>query len=168
MVEWDQTTESGSLARVSAVPNSETLESPTREVVTLYGTPTPEALALALAAAVEARKAGEGTTGTFQVTAAAGAVGDASWLDRRTGEIIKRELSIPLTVLRETAEELLREGGQGIRRLLAGLLMPEWPEGTRRALTLQVAPVAAAPARHSDALEALRVADAENFADADA
>lgn len=168
MVEWDQTTESGSLARVSAVPNTETLESPTREVVTLYGTPTPEALALALAAAVEARKAGEGTTGTFQVTAAAGAVGDASWQDRRTGEIIKRELSIPLTVLRETAEELLREGGQGIRRLLAGLVMPEWPEGTRRALTLQVAAAGTAPTRHSDALEALRVADAENFADDDA
>lgn len=170
MVEWDQTTESGSLARVSAVPNAETLESPTREVVTLYGTPTPESLALAIAAAVEARKAGEGTplaTGTFQVTEADGAVGDASWQDRRTGEIIKRELSIPLTVLRETAHELLTEGGQGIRRLLAGLLMPEWPEGTRRALTLQVA-TAGAPARASDALEALRVADAENFADDDA
>lgn len=169
MVEWDQTNEAGPLARVSAVPNPETLESPTREVVTLYGTPTPESLALAIAAAVEARKAGEGTphTGSFQVTEADGAVGDAAWLDRRTGEVIKRELSIPLTVLRETAAELLNEGGQGIRRLLAGLLMPEWPEGTRRALTLQVA-TAGAAARHSDALEAVRIADAENFTDDDA
>lgn len=169
MVEWDQTTESGALARVAAVPNAETLESPTREVVTLYGTPTPESLALALATSLEVRKAGAGTllaTGEFQVSVADGAVGDGSYHDRRTGEIIRRELSIPLTVLRETAAELLHEGEQGIRRLIAGLLMPEWPEGTRRALTLQVA--SAGAVRHSDALELHRIADAENFADDDA
>ena len=167
MVEWDQTTSAeGSFARVSAVASAETLEHPTREVVTLYGVPTPESLALALAAAVEARKADEDTplaTRDLRVSTAEGAVGDTAWQDRSTGEIIKRELSIPLTVLRETASELLAEGEQGIRRLLAGLLMPEWPEGTRRALTLQVA---TAGGRGSDVtLAQLREADADNFRD---
>lgn len=167
MVEWDQSEPTaGAIARVSAVANAEMLERPTREIVTLYGTPTPESLALALAAAVEIRKASQSplTTGEFDVIRGEGAVGGAAFRDRRTGEIIKRELSIPLTVLRETAEELLAEGGHGIRRLLAGLLMPDWPEGTRRALTLQMAP-AGAPARTSDTLAMLREADAENFAD---
>jgi hypothetical protein len=167
MVEWDQTTSAeGSFARVSAVASAASLEHPTREVVTLYGVPTPESLALALAAAVEARKAGEATplaTRDLRVSTADGAVGDAAWHDRSTGEIIKRELSIPLTVLRETAAELLAEGEQGIRRLLAGLLMPEWPEGTRRALTLQVATAGAATSDVT--LAQLREADADNFRD---
>jgi hypothetical protein len=164
MVEWDQSTESEALARVSAVPSAEMLEEPTRDVVTLFGTPTPESLALALAAAVEAHKAGEGSplaTGEFRVLAADGAVGDGAYQNRQTGETILREVSIPFTVLRETATDLLREGEQGIRRLIAGLLMPEWPAGTRRALTLQVATAGVAP--HGDALELLRIADAENF-----
>lgn len=169
MVEWDQFAgDDASFARVSAVASPETLEAPTREIVTLYGEPTPESLALALAAAVEARRAGDGTvlaSGDLHLSSTAGAVGDASWHDKRTGEIIRRELAIPLTVLRETAAELLAEGGQGIRRLLAGLLMPEWPEGTRRALTLQLA--VAGAARTSDTLAALREADAENFFDED-
>lgn len=167
MVEWDQTTSAeGSIARVSAVASAETLERPTREVVTLYGVPTAESLALALAAALEARRAGEATplaTRDLRVSTADGAVGDSAWHDRRTGEIIRRELSIPLTVLRETARELLEEGEQGIRRLLAGLLMPEWPEGVRRALTLQVATAgAAAP---DITLAQLREADGDNFRD---
>ena len=167
MVEWDQTTSAeGSFARVSAVASAETLEQPTRQVVTLYGVPTPESLALALAAAVEARKAGEATpreTRDLRVSTADGAVGDAAWQDRSTGEIIRREMSIPLTVLRETAAELLAEGGQGIRRLLAGLLMPEWPEGTRRALTLQVATISATGPDVT--LAQMREADADNFRD---
>ena len=168
MVEWDlAATDTTSFARVSSVSSAETLEAPTREFVTLYGAPTPESLALALAAAVEVRKAAEGTlsAGDLRLSESDGAVGGTEWHDRTTGEIIKRELSIPLAVLRETAEELLAEGGQGIRRLLAGLLMPEWPEGTRRALTLQVA--IAGGARHSDQLAALREADAQNFIDED-
>lgn len=166
-VEWDESkTDEQSFARVSAVASRETREAPTREIVTLYGAPTPESLALALAAAVEARRAVEGTTlaaGDLRLTETDGAVGDASWLNRHTGEIIRRELAIPLTVLRETAEELLAEGGQSIRRLLAGLLMPEWPEGTRRALTLQLAVAGGASA--ADTLAAQREADAENFFD---
>lgn len=167
MVEWDESkTDERSFARVSAVASPETLEAPTREIVTLYGAPTPESLALALAAAVEARRAGPGTTlatGDLRLSEADGAVGDASWHNRHTGEIIRRELAIPLTVLRETAAELLAEGGQSIRRLLAGLLMPEWPEGTRRALTLQLAVAAGTSA--ADTLAAQREADAENFFD---
>lgn len=169
MVEWDEsTTDDRSFARVSAVASAETLEAPTRELVTLYGAPTPESLALALAAAVESRRAGEGSTlatRDLRLSEVDGAVGDTSWHDRNTGQIIRQELAIPLTVLRETAAELLAEGGQSIRRLLAGLLMPEWPEGTRRALTLQMAVAGGASA--ADALAAQREADAENFFDED-
>ncbi len=165
-VQWDDTAAgSSSIARVSAVEQRETLESPARDVVTLYGVPTPESLALALAAAVEARKASQVAAALprLDVSEAHGAVGDSAWRDARTGEVIRREMAIPLTVLRETAADLLREGGHAIRRVLAGLLMPDWPEGTRRSLTLQLA-VAGAP-RGSDMLAAMREADAENFAD---
>jgi hypothetical protein len=167
MVQWDDAaTGTTPLARVSAIASREMLEAPSREIVTLYGTPTPESLALALAATLEARKASIGvgfTSGDWSVTEIDGAVGGTEWRDRNTGEIIRRELAIPFNVLRETAHDLLAEGGQGIRRLLAGLLMPDWPEGTIRALTFQLA-VAGAP-RSSDMLAALREADAQNFAD---
>jgi hypothetical protein len=166
MVQWDDTRTTSSFARVSAVASPETLEAPTREIVTLYGSPTPEYLALALAAALEARKVSDGaslTTGELRISEADGAIGDAEWHDRDTGEVIRRELSIPFTVLRETAKDLLAEGGQSIRRLLAGLLMPDWPEGTTRSLTFQLA-VAGAP-RTSDVLAAMREADADNFVD---
>lgn len=169
MVEWDQTTsETESIARVSAVASPETLETPTRELVTLYGVPTPESLALALAAAVEARKASVSSpvaTRDLRLSASSGAVGDSAYTDVRTGEIIRRELSIPLTVLTETASELLAEGGNSIRRLLAGLLMPDWPEGTRRALTLQLAVAGAGRRSDTVTLDALRLADAANFED---
>lgn len=169
MVEWDDAaTQQASFARVNSVASPETLEAPTREIVTLYGTPTPESLALALAAALEARKANEDSileSGQLSLSEQDGAVGDTSWKDRRTGEIIRRELAIPLTVLKETATELLAEGGNTIRSFLAGLLMPEWPEGTRRAMTLQLATVGRG--RSSDALAALREADAQNFIDED-
>jgi hypothetical protein len=152
MVQWDDTRTTSSFARVSAVASPETLEAPTREIVTLYGSPTPEYLALASL-----------TTGELRISEADGAIGDAEWHDRDTGEVIRRELSIPFTVLRETAKDLLAEGGQSIRRLLAGLLMPDWPEGTTRSLTFQLA-VAGAP-RTSDVLAAMREADADNFVD---
>jgi hypothetical protein len=165
MVKWDDAaTGSTPLARVNAIASKETLEAPSREIVTLYGTPTPESLALALAATLEARKAsiGDGfSSGDLSVTETDGAVGGTEWRDRKTGEIIRREMAIPFNVLRETAKDLLAEGGQSIRRLLAGLLMPDWPAGTVRALTFELA-VAGAP-RSSDMLAALREADAENF-----
>ena len=169
MVQWDETTAvPTSFARVSSVASPETLEAPSRDIVTLYGVPTPESLALALAAALESRKAAHEPNALhvlreLSVSESDGAVGDAAWRDRSSGELIKRELTIPLTVLRETAADLLSEGGQAIRRLLAGLLMPDWPEGTRRSLTFQLA--VAGAARNADLLAMLREADAENFRD---
>lgn len=167
MVQWDEsTTQTSAYARVSAVASPETLEAPTREIVTLYGKPTAEALALALAATLEARKTTHGislTTGDLHLTGSEEAGEDAQWHDRATGEVIRRELAIPFAVLKETAQDLLAEGGQSIRRLLAGLLMPEWPEGTRRALSFQL--VEGVAPRNSDMLAAMREADADNFSD---
>lgn len=166
MVQWEQGPgEHPSIARVSSVASYGTLESPSRDVVTLYGQPTPESFALALAAAVEARKGSSAPHATreMNVSESTGAVGDAAWRDHSTGELIRRDLNIPLTVLRETAQDLLAEGGQAIRRLLAGLLMPEWPEGSNRALSFQLA--GGPPQRTSDMLAAVREADAGNFDD---
>ncbi len=168
MVQWDPTEEArAAFARVNAVASPETLESPSREIVTLYGEPTPESFALALAASVEARKRSQAgyTISEIRLTAADGAVGETAYHDVNSGEIIRRELSIPLTVLKETAEEILAEGGQSILRLLAGLRMADWPEGARRALGFQFA--AAPSARTSDTLAAHREADAQNFSDDD-
>ena len=166
MVQWEETTtESPSIARVSSVASPDTLENPSRDVVTLYGVPTPESLALALATAVEARRASHGAEALrdLHVTETDGASGDSRWRDHSTGEVIKQDLQIPLTVLRETAGELLAEGGQAIRRLLAGLLMKDWPAGTRRALTYQLA--TAGPRRNSDVLAKMREADGADFAE---
>src|SRR5689334_7324586 len=94
MVQWEQ--EPGdsrpAIARARSVASLDTAEQPSRDVVTLYGQPTPEGVALALAAAVEARKAGLYTTREFEVTEAKGVVGDAAWRDRSTGELIRRDL----------------------------------------------------------------------------
>lgn len=165
MVQWEQDPGNPpAIARVRSVASPESAEQPSRDVVTLYGQPTPESLALALAAAVEARRTDPHAQRAIEVSESAGAVGDAAWRDRSTGELIRRDLNIPLTVLRETAHDLLAEGGQAIRRLLAGLLMAEWPEGTRRALSFQLA-AAGGPPRTSDMLAAVREADAANFDD---
>lgn len=167
-VQWDDSVAGSgksSIARLSSVASPESLEHPSREVITLYGSPTPESLALALAAAVEARKASLSSSALPQldVSEAHGAVGDSAWRDKRTGEVIRREMAIPLTVLKETAGDLLKEGGQAIRRVLAGLLMKDWPEGTRRSLTVQLA--VAGTASTADTLAAMREADAQNFTD---
>lgn len=163
-VQWDETMgEASSIARVSSVASPDTLERPSRDVVTLYGVPTPESLALALATAVEARRASHDPEmlRDLRVSETSGASGDTKWRDKKTGEMIRQDLQIPVTVLKETAAELLSEGGQAIRRLLAGLLMKDWPAGTRRALTFELA---TAPARRvSDTLAKVREADAANF-----
>ena len=44
------------LAHVNSVPSPLDAERPSRDVVTLYGEPSPESLALALAAAVESHR----------------------------------------------------------------------------------------------------------------
>jgi hypothetical protein len=135
------------LAQFNSVPSVSAGEqkSPTRDVVTLFGRPNAESLALALAAALESSRAGVSGENPVEVTRHVGvwpergAVGDAAWFDRSTGQVVKREVEIPLAVLLETAGTLLSECGQGIRRLLAGLLVPESPEGTRRAISFSFA-----------------------------
>jgi hypothetical protein len=154
------------LAQVNSVPSEIASDRSTRDVVTLFGVPDAHSLALALAAALESSRSdvsGENprdVTRHVGVWPERGAIGDAAWLDRSTGEVVKREVEIPLAVLLETAGTLLADCGQGIRRLLAGLLMPDWPEGTRRAITFSFAPAAAGARLSGESLLAsLREAD---------
>jgi hypothetical protein len=154
------------LAQVNSVPSASASERPTRDVVTLFGRPNAESLALALAAALESSRAGVAGQDPLDVTRHVGvwpergAIGDAAWFDRSTGQVVKREVEIPLAVLLETAGTLLADCGQGIRRLLAGLLMPDWPEGTRRAISFSFAPaVAGARLSGESLLASLREAD---------
>jgi len=133
------------LAHVNSGPTPLFSERPPRDLVTLYGSPSPESLALALAAAVESRRLQgehEGVIRHVGLWPERGAVGDAAWRDQVTGQLVMRDLAIPLDVLRETARELLAECGQMIRRLVAGLSMPDWPEGSRRAIGFSLTPVA--------------------------
>jgi hypothetical protein len=154
------------LAEVNSVPSTMASEHLTRDVVTLFGVPNAESLALALAAALESSRTD--TAGEYQaevtrhvgVWAERGAIGDAAWLDRSTGEVVKREVEIPLAVLLETAGRLLADCGHGIRRVLAGLLMPGLPEGTSRAIAFSYTPAIAGSALTGESLLAsLREAD---------
>ena len=147
------------VAHVNLVPSSLKSERPSRDVVTLYAEPSPESVALALAAAMESRRGveGEGADAMrhLAISPERGAVGDAAWRDNATGQLMTRDLLIPLATLSATATRLLAERGPEIRRLVAGLRMPDWPEGARRALTFSLAPVAgtlAAVRGGSDAL----------------
>ena len=89
-----------------------------------------------------------------------GAIGDAAWLDRSTGQVVKREVEIPLAVLLETAGKLLADCGQGIRRLLASLLMTDGADGAHPALTFSFAPAVAGTRLSGETLLAsLREAD---------
>ena len=152
------------LAQVNSVPTAN--EHLTRDVVTLFGVPSAESLALALAAALESSRADAPTELQREVTRHVGvwpergAIGDAAWRDPATGEVVKREVEIPLAVLLETATHLLSECGQGIRRLVAGLLMPDWPEGTTRAIAFSFAPAPGGASLAGESLLAtLREAD---------
>ena len=145
------------LAHVNSVPGGGAERS--RDVVTLYGDASAESLALALAAAVESRRAGgedaDDAIRHVGVWPERGAIGDAAWRDVATGQLVTRDLDIPLVTLLGTAQALLGECGQAIRRLLAGLLMPDWPEGTRRALHISLHPafaLAGATDARADAL----------------
>lgn len=133
------------LAHVNSVPSPlSSAERPSRDIVTLYGVPSAESLALALAAAVESHRTGHGNADTIRhlgVWAERGAVGDAAWRDARTGQLVTRDLEIPLDTLHATAGRLLAECGQLISRLVAGLAMPDWPEGARRAITVSIGPI---------------------------
>jgi hypothetical protein len=135
------------LAHVNSVPSPlSSAERPSRDIVTLYGVPSPESLALALAAAVESHRTGESGGGLeairhLGVWPERGAIGDAAWRDTSTGQLVTRDLEIPLEILHATAGQLLAECGQLIRRLVAGLSMPDWPEGARRAITVSIGPI---------------------------
>lgn len=157
------------LAHVNSVPSPTATDRPARDIVTLYGVPSAETLALALAAAVESRRSGEGHNNVdairhLGVSTERGAIGDAAWRDVGTGELVTRDLEIPLSILQGTATQLLSECGQLIRRLVAGLSMPDWPEGTRRNITISLGPVVglAAPvlAPLESMLDRLREGDA--------
>lgn len=141
------------LAHVNSVPVPLDSERPSRDVVTLYGAPSTEALALALAAAVEGRREGAGSVDAIRhlgVWPDQDAIGDAAWRDGATGQLMTRDLLIPFEQLRDTAGRILGESGQVLRRLVAGLAMPDWPEGARRAITFTLAPVYAAAGLAAD------------------
>jgi len=152
------------LAHVNSVPSSLDVERPSRDIVTIYGEPSAESLALALAAAVEIhrgnRQAGKSLAGTTAISHLGvwperGAVGDAAWRDATTGQLVTRDLEIPLEI------------GQLIRRLVAGLSMPDWPEGARRAINVTLGPIVGitAPVFRplESALDAWREADGLAF-----
>ena len=128
------------LAHVNSIPAPlHGSERPSRDIVTVYGFPTPETVALALAAAVEShRDSDQGRSDTIRhlgIWAERGAVGDAAW--RGTdGQLVTRDLLIPIEQLHETARQLLAECGQLIGRLVAGLNMPDLPEGARWAISV--------------------------------
>ncbi|HEX5580653.1 MAG TPA: hypothetical protein VFX39_03685 [Gemmatimonadaceae bacterium] len=155
------------VAHVNSVPTSHGASHASREVVTLYGDPSAESLALALAAAVESRRADRGARGAIHrhlgVWEERGAVGDEAWHDAATGQLVTRDLDIPIATLLATAQASLGECGHAIKGLLAGLRMPEWPEGTRRALLFSLDPAFALPAgraaRTDSLLAAMREAD---------
>ena len=96
------------LARVDSVPAALSTDSRSRDVVTLYGSPNSQSLALALAVAVESQRATRGV-GAFRhlgLWPERGAVGDAAWRDEATGELITSELDIPFDVLSGRARAL--------------------------------------------------------------
>jgi hypothetical protein len=132
------------LAHVNSVPSPlHSSERPSRDIVTLYGAPSPESVALALAAAVESHRSnGEHSEAIrhLGLWPERGAVGDAAWRDA-SGQLVTRDLEIPLETLHSTARQLLLECGQVIRRLVAGLSMPDWPEGARRAISVSIGPI---------------------------
>ena len=156
------------LAHVNSVPSPLGSERPTRDIVTLYGLPTPESLALALAAAVESREGQEDASAIrhLGIWPERGAIGDAAWRDR-SGALVTRDLDIPLATLTATAGRLLGEFEQLIRRLVAGLSMPDWPEGARRAITVSLTPVVdvaeMTKARLDGVLDRVREADGLTF-----
>ncbi|MBW8838827.1 MAG: hypothetical protein JF602_03075 [Gemmatimonadetes bacterium] len=133
------------LAHVNSVPSPlNSAERPSRDIVTLYGAPSAESLALALAAAVECHRSTDANMESIRhlgVWPERGAIGDAAWRDVTTGQLMTRDLEIPLEILNSTAGRLLAECGQLIRRLVAGLSMPDWPEGARRAITVSIGPI---------------------------
>ncbi len=158
------------LAHVNSIPAPlHGSERPSRDIVTVYGVPTAETVALALAAAVESHRDSEkGHSDTIRhlgIWAERGAIGDAAWRGA-DGQLVTRDLLIPIEQLHETARQLLVECGQLIGRLVAGLNMPDWPEGARRAISVSLGPIAGITAPVFAPLEAIveRLREAEGLA----
>src|SRR5437764_11660604 len=92
------------VAHVNSVPSSASAERPARDVVTLYGEPSAERVALALAAAVESHRTGYGHDNVeairhLGVWAGRGAVGDAAGRGGMTVHVGTQDLDIPLGLL---------------------------------------------------------------------
>ena len=154
------------LARVDSIPTAPASERAARDVVTIYGIPTTESVALGLAAAVESHRTAGNGSGAFRhlgVWPDRGAVGDAAWRDAATGELVTRDVDIPLEVIAATARQLLVECASPIQRLVAGLSMPDWPEGAWHAITMTIdtitLPARGAISRLEGYLDTLREAD---------
>ena len=142
-----------------------------REVVTLCGDADADRLAVALAAAVEGRRAlipfAPGAVRHLGVWADGGASGDATWRDEATGQMLSRDVDVAAATLEVTARRLLVECGAAIRQTAAKLAMPDWPEGVRRAISftlaappdLVAAPLAFAGVSGDGLLASLREAD---------
>jgi hypothetical protein len=131
------------LAHIDSVPSPLNLGRAPRDVVTFYGDVNTESIALALAAVVEGRRSAPGAEGALRhigLWPERGAVGDASWRDDSSGELMTQDVVIPLDILTSTAAELIEEFEQGIKRLVAGLLRTDWPEGGRRAVNFHMSP----------------------------
>jgi hypothetical protein len=94
-------------------------------------------------------------------------VGDTAWRDEATGEFVTHDLVIPLEVLTSVAHDLLTHCGAALQRLVAGLSMPDWPEGVRRAIGITLDPLAgqtrAALGKLDGFLDVFREADALTF-----
>ena len=75
------------LAHVNSIPSPlASAERSSRDIVTLYGAPSPESVALALAAAVECHRSSEAKIEAIRHLGAwpeRGAIGDAAWRDSR-------------------------------------------------------------------------------------
>jgi len=154
------------LAHVNSVPSASGFGAGAREVVTLYGAVDAQALALAIAAAFEGQRVSGPEVGAIRhlgVWPERGAVGDTAWRDQRTGQLMTQDVEIPYLTLSETARRLLAECGSVLGQMAAGLNMPDWPEGVRRAINFSLGYsglTPAIPGGASDALlDSLREAD---------
>ena len=103
------------LAHVNSVPSPlHSSERPSRDIVTLYGQPSPESLALALAAAVESHRSNDGRAEAIRhlgVWPERGAVGDAAWRDS-SGQLVTSDLEISLETLHSTASSCWPSAGR--------------------------------------------------------
>src|SRR6185503_6638289 len=101
------------LAHVNSVPSPlHSSERPSRDIVTLYGEPNPESVALALAAAVESHRSGDGRVDSIRqlgIWPERGAIGVAAW--------------------RDASKQLVERG-------VAGLWRPEGRGGARRGISV--------------------------------